>query len=54
MEEGNNKIVEEGRITTLRSENDKNCREGGNSGMRKENNKIVEEEEGNKIEKGEV
>ena len=54
VEEGNNKIVEEGRITTLRSENDKNCREGGNSGMRKENNKIVEEEEGNKIEKGEV
>ena len=35
-------------------ENDKNCGEGGNSRMRRENNKIVEEEKkGNKIEKGE-
>ena len=36
-----------------RRENDKNCGEGGNSRMRRENNKIVEEEEGNKNEKGE-
>ena len=36
-----------------RRENDKNCGEGGNSRMRRENNKIVEEDEGNKVEKGE-
>ena len=45
--------MEEEGIKTLRRENDKNCGEGGNSRMRRENNKVEEEEgEGNKIEKG--